>query len=178
MKINNEEIRKLLVKHGWREDRNVPLPVYLDNLEIPLNVKQLISNIYGLEIVDKDGYKRIFKVKEENLKYLEELAEEHLEDTGLSSKFYHIGEMSEYPGSIAIDEYGRFFLINDSLVYCGDCLESFLGTVAFGFRCGLTIAENGSTLWTYNNQDTGYKFDTKEGWLGEDSSLTWDVIKG
>ncbi|RUA06838.1 MAG: hypothetical protein DSY38_03690 [Fusobacteria bacterium] len=70
----------------------------------------IIENLYGLEFVDPDGYKRVFRVHNEYIKDFELDMQEWIDDTGLDFHFYPLGEMSEYGGLLVLDQYGRFYL--------------------------------------------------------------------
>ncbi|MDO6525461.1 SUKH-3 domain-containing protein [Motilimonas sp. 1_MG-2023] len=178
----NEKIsdaKDILYLSGWTKKRKVTLPEHLKGDDIPSKVKDIAENIGELTIKTQDQkYDRRFHVHSKYLIDFEEDIAEHLEDTGLTLRFYPIGHMSEYPGTIVIDKNGRFYHAGDELSYLGENLEEFIDATCFtDKRCWLIIGENCTTYFAYQHRNTGYIFDQDNGWQGNPNFLSWSFME-
>jgi len=177
MVFQNKETEKKLKRFGWSSNRKVSLPAYIDYHATPSVVISILENLYGLEFVSPTGNERIFKVHEAFIRDFKTDMQEWIEDTGISFQFYPLGHMAEHGGILVLDQNGRFYLAGDELIYYGDNIEQFVDVVIFKRRCGISIRENGTTFYCYNNKNTGYLFNAENGWLGKQEYLDLEYIK-
>ena len=165
MKFKNAETESYLMKFGWTSDRKVTLPAYIDISSTPEIVLSILANLYGIEFIDPDGYERTFLVHEAYIKDFESDMQEWKDDTGLNLKFFPLGSMAECGGILVLDQLGRFYLAGDELIYYGDSFEEFIDVTFYGRLCGISIRDNATTFFTYNDKDTDFSFDENKGWL-------------
>lgn len=176
MILKNLEFEKYLMKFGWTPERKVQLPAYIDISSTPEIVLNILSNLYGLKFIDPKGYEREFLVPKEYIDDFDSDMQEWKEDTGLDLSFFPLGTMDEHGGILVIDQFGRFYLAGDELLFYGNNFEQCMNVIIFRRRCGLAIREEGSTFFTYNNKNTGVCFDKDKGWLGNQECLTLEYI--
>ena len=119
MDIRNTETKKYLMGFGWSPDRTANLPPYIDRPSTPAIVISTLENLNELEFKNPGGYKRIFSVDDAYIRDFAPDMQEWLDETGLDLKFYPLGEMSEYGGILVLDQFGRFYLAGDELIYYG-----------------------------------------------------------
>lgn len=178
MLMYNDKVEKFLSRFGWSRDRKVEVPEYLIRLGASKNTLSIFQNIYGMECVSESGYSRKFTVPEAYVRDFENDMNDLTEGTGLEDvNFFPLGVMEESGGILVLDEYGKYFLASDDMVYYGKIFEQFSDVVFFNVRTGLSIRDNLQTYYCFNNKNTGVLFDAKHGWKSDEDKLNIEYLK-
>ena len=104
-----QKTKEYLTSMGWSSERMVELPEEYSAYSINDNVKSILRNIYGLTLIDNDGYKRSLLLTSEYFAFANETVSETIEYSMLPFELYPIGRMSEMAGYLFLDKNGNFY---------------------------------------------------------------------
>ncbi|WP_039991269.1 SUKH-3 domain-containing protein, partial [Vibrio azureus] len=136
-----KKTEEYLTSIGWSSERIVELPEEYSTYSINDNVKSILRNIYGLTLIDSDGYKRPLLLTSKNFDRAKEYVLEVIEDYKLPLDLYPIGRMSEFAAYLYIDKHGNFYYSDGELCFLGSNLDEFIETIVFEERDMIGIDE-------------------------------------
>ncbi|AUI88485.1 hypothetical protein BS333_19370 [Vibrio azureus] len=173
MKKRTEEY---LTSMGWSSERMVELPEEYSTYSINDNVKSILRNIYGLTLIDDDGYKRPLLLTSKDFDLAKEYVVEAIEDFKFPVDFYPIGEHSEFAGYLYIDKNGDFYYLEGELYFLGSNLDEFIEAIVFEERdmigidkpepcCCVNYPEGAESKLTPSQRLTYFNWQTPAPWL-------------
>ena len=136
----NKRVKKILFDNNWSADRFVEQIKYpINEFEFPDFVKKILNNFYGMEIqtepteiIDKDG--SIVTYNNGIMEFYPEFAQGENQEGGvfkyyeklLNKTFYPIGEITDGPFYVVIDDDLILYIMGDIIFKMGnDFNESF-----------------------------------------------------